>query len=219
MSILTVSLTDLALDPVAGCRVTVELVRYGVGSGSLVIPTVDLQEVTDVNGEATFELVENPAGTNYQAKVFNLSGRKVVDVTFDMPGTAANLDDLIDTETPAETTYPTTLRVLDVAGVSHTLSSMDLNYDALVFNSASLVTVHLPAQSQLNPARGTKISVRNRGVGGVKYALTGAAVSAGMTLEGAGDTAAAEYGKLLSTVYLEEPGARWVTIGALWWPV
>lgn len=218
MSILTVSLTNLALDPVAGCRVTVEPVRYGIGSGSILIPTVSLQEVTDVNGKATFELVENPAGTIYQAKVFNLSGRKVVDVTFDMPGTNANLADLIDIDAHAETTYPTTLRVLDVAGVSHTLSSMDLNYDVLVFNSASLVTIYLPAQTELNPKKGTMISARNRGGGGLKYALSTAAVTAGMTLEGAGDTAADKYGKLVSSVYLEEPGARWVTAGALWWP-
>jgi hypothetical protein len=218
MGTLTVSLTDLSLDPVAGCRVTIDLIRYGVGSGSISIPTVDLQEITDESGEALFEIGQNQPGSIYQAKVFNVSGRKVLDATFDMPDDDANLADLLDPDQAQEPAYPMILRVKDVAGTSHTLGATDLNYDVLVFNSASLVTIYLPAPSELNPIRGTKIGARNRGGGGIKYQLTSAAVAASMTLEGAGDEATADYGRLLSTVYLEAPGARWVTIGALWWP-
>lgn len=240
---LTVSLTDLDLDPAEGCRVNLRLIRSGIEAGGIVIPTVKVSETTDVAGECTFSVSPNETGSLYQAKVFNTSGRKVIDKTFTMPDADANLADLIDLSNDATpeslpvqlaSQTPVTVTGLDAADVQsalgllvrlrikditspHTIIADDLNYDTLVFDSASACSLIWPAQSELAIGRGTLFHVRNVQAGDITYSRSAAGVTAGDTLGGAGTVLTGAAAQKVSTIYLEKVTAgvnRLVTIGA-----
>lgn len=240
---LTVSLTDLGLDAVEGCRVTLALVRSGVESGSIVIPTVKLTSYTDVAGVCTFSITPNETGSRFEAKVFNASGKKVVHKTFAMPDANAALSDLIDLSstgdnesTPVQRAVQTPISVtgLNAADVQtavgllvrlrikeitspHTIIADDLNYNTLVFDSASACSLIWPAQSELAIGRGTVFNVRNAQAGTITYSRSAAGVTAGDTLGGAGTVLTGAAAQKVSSIYLEKVTAgvnRLVTIGA-----
>jgi len=240
---LTVSLTDLDLDPVEGCRVNVRLIRSGVESGGIVIPTVKESATTDVAGECTFSVSPNETGSLYQAKVFNANGRKVVDKTFTMPDEDANLADLIDLSNDATpeslpvqraAQTPVTVTGLDAADVQtalgllvrlrvkpitspHTINADDLKYNTLVFDSASACSLIWPAQSELAIGAGTTFNVRNVQAGTITYSRSAAGVTAGDTLGGSGTVLTGAAAQKYSSICLEDVTAgvnRLVTIGA-----
>ena len=240
---LTVSLTDLGLDAVAGCRVTLGLVRSGIESGSIVIPTVRLTEYTDVSGACSFSITPNSSSSRFDVKVFNLSGKKVVHKTFVMPDANSALSDLVDlssvgdsesnpiqqaSQTPVSVTGLNAAEVQTALGLlvrlrikevtsPHTIIADDLNYNTLVFDSASACSLIWPAQSELAIGAGTVFNVRNVQAGTITYSRSSAGVSAGDTLGGAGVVLTGAAAQKVSTIYLEKVAAgvnRLVTIGA-----
>jgi hypothetical protein len=110
----------------------------------------------------------------------------------------------------------TNLRIKEVTS-PHTIVADDLNYNTLVFNSASACSLIWPAQSELAMEKGTLFNVRNKLAGTITYSRSAASITAGDTLEGAGTVLTGSAAQKVSTIYLEDvvDGVNTVvTIGA-----